>query len=68
MEEKKPHWIHDEVEDKNSVTGKRYLVSCTCSEYGYHANTEKTICPQCKVRCYSSPNNSHLIYNNDTLF
>ena len=38
MEEKKPHWIHYETEDEHSVKGKRYLVSCTCSECGYHAN------------------------------
>ena len=50
MEEKKPHWIHDEVEDKNSVTGKRYFVSCTCSECGYRANMGKPIFPQCRVR------------------
>lgn len=50
MEEKKPHWIHDEAEDKDSVTGKRYLVSCTCSECGYRANMGKPICPQCRVR------------------
>ena len=50
MEEKKPHWIHDEVTDSTSVTGKKYLVSCTCSECGYHANMEKSICLQCKAR------------------
>ena len=49
MEEKKPHWIHDEATDSTSVTGKKYLVSCTCSECGYHANMEKPICPQCKA-------------------
>lgn len=50
MEEKKPHWIHDEATDSTSVTGKKYLISCTCSECGYHANMEKPICPQCKAR------------------
>ena len=47
MEEKKPHWIHYETEDEHSVKGKRYLVSCTCSECGYHANMENPICPHC---------------------
>lgn len=46
---KKPHWIHDTADDPTSVTGKRYLVTCTCSECGYHANMEKTVCPQCKA-------------------
>ena len=50
MEEKKPHWIHDEATDSTSVTGKKYLISCTCSECGYHANMEKPVCPQCKAR------------------
>ena len=46
---KKPHWIHDTADDPTSVTGKRYLVTCTCSECGYHANMEKPVCPQCKA-------------------
>ena len=47
---KKPHWIHDTADDPTSVTGKRYLVTCTCSECGYHANMEKPVCPQCKAK------------------
>ena len=47
---KKPHWVHDTADDPTSVTGKRYLVTCTCSECGYHANMEKPVCPQCKVK------------------
>ena len=50
MEEKKPHWIHYETEDEHSVKGKRYLVSCTCSECGDHANMENPICPHCKAK------------------
>ena len=45
-----PHWIHDSADDPNSVTGKKYLVSCTCSECGYHANMEKPVCPQCNAK------------------
>ena len=50
---KKPHWIHDTADDPTSVTGKRYLVTCTCSECGYHANMEKPVCPQCKAKMKS---------------
>lgn len=45
-----PHWIHDTADDPNSVTGKKYLVSCTCSVCGYHVNMEKPVCPQCKTK------------------
>ena len=52
-----PHWIHDTTDDPNSVTGKKYLVSCTCSECGYHANMEKPVCPQCKAKMKWKPCN-----------
>lgn len=45
-----PHWIHDTAVDAASVTGKKYLTSCICSECGYHANLEKSICPQCRSK------------------
>ena len=46
---KKPHWVHDTADDPTSVTGKRYLVTCTCSECGYHANMEKPVCQSNRI-------------------
>ena len=50
MEEKKPHWIHDEATDSTSVTGKKYLVSCTALNADITQTWKKPVCPQCKAR------------------
>lgn len=47
---KEPLWIHDITSDTKSVSGKKYLMSCTCSKCGYHANMEKPVCPQCRSK------------------
>ncbi len=49
MREIKKHgyWIHERVEDTNSVTGYFYKRECTCSECGNQVNMEKPVCPYC---------------------
>lgn len=44
------HWIHEKIENESSVTGFVYTRECTCSECGYKANIEKTICPHCGAK------------------
>lgn len=39
------HWIHE-----SSVTGFVYVRECACSECGYKANIEKTICSHCGAK------------------
>ena len=49
MSEVKKHayWIAKKVEDKNFVSGYRYLPQCECSNCGKMVNIRKPVCPYC---------------------
>ena len=50
QKEKLPYWIHEKIDDEESVTGFYYLPQCHCSKCGHLSSYEKTVCPHCRSR------------------
>ena len=50
QEEKEAFWIHEKIDDEESVTGYYYLPQCHCSNCGHLSSYEKPVCPHCGAK------------------
>ena len=47
QKENRAYWIHERIDDHESVTGFYYLPQCRCSNCGHLSSYEKPKCPHC---------------------
>lgn len=59
QDERKPYWIHEIIDDEESVTGFYYLPQCRCSNCGYLSSYEKPKCPHCGMIMNTEKINTH---------